>query len=158
MLKTLLVILMVLYTIIPYDLLPDFVPVVGWLDDLFLLGVLIYYFKEGKLPSFFSRYRTRPAGGYGGGHTRPDSSRTDSDSGGRSQTQQEGRHGERDPFEILGVKPGAKPEEIRAAYRRIAQAYHPDKVSHLGPEFQELAKRKFIEIQDAYEALMRNMH
>jgi DnaJ-class molecular chaperone len=57
------------------------------------------------------------------------------------------------PYEILGVKPGAGPEEIQAAYRRAVQKYHPDKVSHLGEEFQELARKKFIEIQKAYEEL-----
>lgn len=155
MLKVLLVVLMALYTIIPYDLLPDFIPVGGWLDDLFLLGVLIYYFKKGKLPSFFSRYGTRQAGDYRS-HTQSKSSRPDNESTGGSRPQQEDRRGEKDPYKILGIKPGAQPEEIRAAYRRIVQAYHPDKVSHLGPELQELAKQKFIEIQDAYETLMKN--
>jgi curved DNA-binding protein CbpA len=27
---------------------------------------------------------------------------------------------------LLGVKPNATPHEIRAAYRRLARAYHPD--------------------------------
>ncbi len=143
MFKALLVALMFLYTIMPYDLLPDFIPVGGWLDDLFLLGVLIYYFKQGKLPAFFSR---------SGSHSQSERSRTD----GGSRAKPEGRRVEKDPFEILGVKPGARPEEIRSAYRRVVQEYHPDKVSHLGPELQELAKQKFIEIQEAYETLMKN--
>jgi len=52
------------------------------------------------------------------------------------------------------VKPGAGPDEIRAAYRRAAQAYHPDKVAHLGSELKELAQKKFVAIQNAYNALM----
>ncbi|MFW6334535.1 MAG: J domain-containing protein, partial [Desulfosalsimonas sp.] len=40
--------------------------------------------------------------------------------------------------------------------RKLAQQYHPDKVSHLGKEFQELAARKFVEIQEAYETLTGN--
>jgi DnaJ-domain-containing protein 1 len=33
------------------------------------------------------------------------------------------------------------------------QEYHPDKVSHLGEELQEVAHRKTLEIQRAYERL-----
>src|SRR6185436_7540775 len=32
----------------------------------------------------------------------------------------------RDPYEILEVAPGAQPEAIEAAYRRLARQYHPD--------------------------------
>jgi DnaJ-class molecular chaperone len=31
--------------------------------------------------------------------------------------------------------------------------YHPDKVAHLGKEFQELAHKKLLAIQRAYEIL-----
>jgi uncharacterized membrane protein YkvA (DUF1232 family) len=48
------------------------------------------------------------------------------------------------------------PEEIKSAYRKKAQRYHPDRVVHLGDEFQQLAKQKFQEIQEAYEILLRD--
>ncbi|MCE5244100.1 MAG: DnaJ domain-containing protein [Desulfobacteraceae bacterium] len=54
---------------------------------------------------------------------------------------------------MLGVERSASLEEIKRAYREQANRYHPDKVSHLGEEFQEMAKRKFQEIQWAYEKL-----
>ena len=49
---------------------------------------------------------------------------------------------------------GASEEEIRIAYRQLAQAYHPDKVAHLGPELRDMASKKFIEIQNAYKTLI----
>ena len=60
---------------------------------------------------------------------------------------------EKTPHEILGVSPEATQEEIRAAYICLAKQYHPDKVAHLGKEFQELADKKFKEIQQAYARL-----
>ncbi|RJP38286.1 MAG: J domain-containing protein [Desulfobacteraceae bacterium] len=60
-----------------------------------------------------------------------------------------------DPYAVLGVEPGASAEEIHAAYREAAQKFHPDKVSHLGEEFQALAQQKFVEIQEAYEVLKK---
>jgi len=145
-LTIILIIIALLYIISPYDLLPDFFPVTGWLDDAFLMGILIYYLKYRQLPGFLSwlmRTGTRP-------HPR-DRSQTS----GRSDTNNgEAQSGSSDPYHVLGLKPGARPDEIRAAYRHAAQSYHPDKVSHLGPELRELAQKKFIEIQKAYNTLM----
>jgi DnaJ-domain-containing protein 1 len=58
-----------------------------------------------------------------------------------------------DPYEVLGVPRGASTEEIRAAYLRLIAQYHPDKVMHLGKEFQDLAKEKTQAIVLAYEML-----
>src|SRR6476620_595305 len=49
---------------------------------------------------------------------------------------------------ILGIKQGASKDEIRKAYRTLAKQYHPDK----NPSAS--AKQKFIEITEAYDALM----
>lgn len=62
----------------------------------------------------------------------------------------EGRKGD---HEVLGVTPGASSEEIRRAYLEMVKKYHPDRVAHLGEEFKELAHKKFVEIQAAYERL-----
>ncbi len=56
-------------------------------------------------------------------------------------------------YTVLGLSPGASQEELAAAYRKLARQYHPDKVSHLGEEFVEMAHEKFREIQEAYETL-----
>jgi len=60
-----------------------------------------------------------------------------------------------DPWEVMGLQPGASDDDVSAAYRRMAQMYHPDKVTNLGPEFKQLADRKMKEINAAYEALKR---
>jgi len=60
-----------------------------------------------------------------------------------------------EPHHVLGVKTDATPAEITAAYRRLAQMYHPDKVESLAPEYGEIAKRKMLEINVAYDLLMR---
>ena len=41
-------------------------------------------------------------------------------------------------FKILEVSPDATDAEVKKAYRKMANKYHPDKVSHLGDEFQKL--------------------
>lgn len=60
------------------------------------------------------------------------------------------------PYEILGIPFGASQEQITSAYRQMAKQYHPDRVTHLGPEFQTLAEEKMKEINAAYQALKDN--
>ena len=54
----------------------------------------------------------------------------------------------RDPYEVLGLSPGASEEEIKNAYRRLAKKYHPD----LNPGDEEAARR-MNEVNAAYDAL-----
>ncbi len=54
---------------------------------------------------------------------------------------------------ILGVSLNASKDKIIAAYRKMAQMYHPDKVSGLGPEFKEVAELRMKEINAAYAEL-----
>ena len=60
-----------------------------------------------------------------------------------------------DAYQILEVDENASEEEIKKAYRRLAQVYHPDKVSNLGPEHQEAAKEKFQKLNDAYDRIKK---
>jgi uncharacterized membrane protein YkvA (DUF1232 family) len=123
-----------LYLASPIDAIPDTLLGLGWADDLVLL-LLAYWFIKRVLP-----------GGYGQSRSRTS-----------EESQQRRAHAAeeagKDPYKILGVSRNASQQEIKSAFRKQAQRYHPDRVSHLGEEFQQLAKEKFQEIQEAYESL-----
>jgi len=61
----------------------------------------------------------------------------------------------KDPYNVLAVSPDCSDEEVHRAYRILAGKYHPDKVSHLGAEFIDLANRKFSLIQSAYSTIKK---
>jgi DnaJ-class molecular chaperone len=51
------------------------------------------------------------------------------------------RYRQQTPEELLGVVPGANATAIKAAYRRKAMAYHPDRVdAFLRPRAEEMMK------------------
>src|SRR5688572_23334588 len=54
---------------------------------------------------------------------------------------------------MLDVGPTAPADEIKQAFRREIAKYHPDKVQHLGREFQEIAAVKAAELTQAYKTL-----
>ena len=56
-------------------------------------------------------------------------------------------------YKILEISQNASEDEIKTAYRKMAMKYHPDKVSHLGDEFQKEAKEKFQKVNEAYEKI-----
>ncbi|MGE0090491.1 MAG: TerB family tellurite resistance protein [Bacteroidales bacterium] len=62
-------------------------------------------------------------------------------------------------YKILEIEPSAADEDVKKAYRKMAVKYHPDKVSHLGEDFQRAAKEKFQNVNLAYEKIKkeRNM-
>lgn len=55
---------------------------------------------------------------------------------------------------VLNVSDNSSKEEITSAYKKLAQQYHPDKVTGLAPEFRELAEKRMKEINAAYKELM----
>lgn len=56
-------------------------------------------------------------------------------------------------YELLEVAPNASADEIKRSFRREIAKYHPDKVQHLGQEFQEIAAIKAAELTQAYKTL-----
>ena len=55
---------------------------------------------------------------------------------------------------MLSVAQDAPPDEIKKAFRREIARYHPDKVQHLGPEFQDMAAGIAADLTEAYRILM----
>ena len=133
------------YIFFPYDLVPDFLLGAGWVDDLLALGLLVYLFyvkRQGR-----GQKRTHEAEEKREGHF------GEAGSSGRTREEPE-KAAAWDPYRVLSVNQTASADEIKAAYRRLAGKYHPDKVSHLGEEFKVLAEEKFKEIQRAYDELI----
>ena len=57
------------------------------------------------------------------------------------------------PFEVLGLRAGADPEEIRNAYRRLVKQCHPDMVQD--PSRKSEAQQRMIRLNLAYEEALR---
>ena len=127
-----------LYVISPIDIIPDFIPGRGWMDDIGIIGLVIWWFlknKNAKKSTYeqAKNYRRQNHNTYS----------------------EKAEYEETDPYVILGVKRGATKEEIKAAYKKLASEYHPDKVQHLGREFRDLAQKKFVLIQNAYDMVKK---
>jgi DnaJ like chaperone protein len=58
-------------------------------------------------------------------------------------------------YKVLEINPDATDEEVKAAYRKMAVKYHPDKVEHLGPEIRKSAEEKFQHLQAAYDEIKK---
>lgn len=77
--------------------------------------------------------------------------REDGGGGGvRTEGQEQERTASRTFYDLLGISAEGSPDEVRAAYRRLALKYHPD-VSPPGAAAENT--RRFIEMQEAYETL-----
>ncbi len=58
-------------------------------------------------------------------------------------------------YKILEISPSASDEEVKKAYRKMAVRFHPDKVGHLGTEFQKSANEKFAKVNEAYQKIRK---
>ncbi|UCD91538.1 MAG: DnaJ domain-containing protein [Desulfobacterales bacterium] len=143
-----LIILALLYALSPYDLFPDFYAIGwGWLDDLILLYLLWRYLnavskKQFNAKKFYQQFY----GNQGSNHSS------------KKKTHHTGFEFEetdrpKDPYQVLNISKNASAEEIKTAYRQLANKYHPDKLLHLGEEFRKLAEQRFKEIEEAYREL-----
>jgi len=138
MVKILSILIGLLYAISPYDLAPDMILGIGWIDDLILLGILYWFlFHRDTFPfnGFFRNASRRPEA---------------------DPEEQKWSAPHKTAYEILGVPSDAPASVVKKAYRELAGKYHPDKVAHLGEEFRVLAEERFKEIQQAYEQITAN--
>jgi DnaJ like chaperone protein len=146
--KIVLALIGLIYVASPYDMLPDFIVGLGWVDDIVVLILLwkAYQYYLRRKYDYSREYRqtssseTQQEHFYGNEHF--------------GNSQQAGNTlNKKDPYEVLGVGKNASQDQIKSAYRLLVAKYHPDKVSHLGKEFRELAELRFKEIQEAYDEL-----
>jgi len=131
----------IVYFLVPFDLVSDFLGVFGRIDDVTVMALLAWFFRNHVKQYAAQASRAGQAGSGRGGRAGPELRGT----GDRVQGLQ--------PHEILGVAPQASRDAVRAAYKARMQEYHPDKVAHLGEELQQLAHAKSLEIQKAYRDL-----
>ena len=58
-------------------------------------------------------------------------------------------------YRILEIESSANDDEVKKAYRRMANKYHPDKVAYLGEDIRKAAGEKFRKVKDAYDAIKK---
>jgi uncharacterized membrane protein YkvA (DUF1232 family) len=140
-LKKWLIAIAVLYLVFPRDLVFDFLGRgLGLIDDLLVIALLVWFYRR---------------------HLRGTVARETGESEGPGREERSSRAQSAasepafDPYEVLKIPASASAEEIESAYKARMKEYHPDKVAHLGEELQELAHRKALEIQQAYQQLSK---
>ena len=169
-LKIILILFGLAYLISPVDIIPDLLlPFVGWIDDGVVIATIYYLIRFGKLPNFFFKrqnHSNQPHRNPFRQNVKQDSANFTSKQNSNKQNSSKQRTYQKQqtaknrtsktiptPYDILGISPGASQKEIHNAYKQAIKKYHPDKLSHLGKEFSNLANEKFLEIQRAYDSL-----
>lgn len=136
-----LIVAALVYLVVPYDLIPDFLGLPGRLDDLLMMVWLAWLYRNHA-----NQYAARGTQQSATGEPEGSNARQGASSSSRQATTF-------NPYEVLGIVRGASKDAIRSAYRERMMQYHPDKVAHLGEELQALANEKSQQIQRAYREL-----
>jgi DnaJ like chaperone protein len=58
-------------------------------------------------------------------------------------------------YKILEIDRSVSDDEVKKAYRRMANKYHPDKVAYLGDDIRKAAGEKFRKVKDAYDKIKK---
>jgi len=58
-------------------------------------------------------------------------------------------------YKILEIERSSSDEEVKKAYRRMANKHHPDKVAYLGEDIRKAAEEKFRKVKNAYDAIKK---
>ncbi len=163
--KFILILLGLAYIISPADIIPEmYLPWIGWIDDSLVLMCLYHLIRYGRLPSFLFKKGNKQS--FGEKSQGPETAKTSRKAESNQSSYRTNTTGQstkenhsaktstlKSPYEILGVDKSASWADIQSAYKNKAKQYHPDKLSHLGEEFSNLANEKFLEIQQAYAKL-----
>lgn len=160
--KFILILLGLAYLISPVDAIPElYLPLVGWIDDSLVMLCLYHLIRYGRLPSFLFKKGTKQSSGEKG--KGPEAAQKKYRNAGPNRSNATGQSTKenasdrtgtfKSAYEILDVDDSASWSDIQNAYKNKAKQYHPDKLSHLGEEFSNLANEKFLEIQQAYAKL-----
>src|SRR5436309_6566552 len=56
-------------------------------------------------------------------------------------------------YQLLEIAATSSADEVKRAFRQQIARYQPDKVQHLGKEFQEMAADRAAELTEAYRIL-----
>jgi uncharacterized membrane protein YkvA (DUF1232 family) len=141
------------YFILPIDAVPDLIPVAGFTDDLAVLLIATTTVVAHIKPAHRQRARelldwernTKGAESLGDDGWRAKGQRTFSSDAEK----------ERYYMNTLELSGDITASVLKDRYRELAHKYHPDKVQHLGTEFQQMAGHKLKEINAAYEYLKK---
>src|SRR5207302_11320713 len=60
-------------------------------------------------------------------------------------------------WEVLEVAPQVRMDDLKRAYRRKVQLYHPDRLSGLAPELLRIAERRTRQLNLAFEQAKRSV-
>lgn len=63
-------------------------------------------------------------------------------------------NGPSDPYEVLGLFPGASLDQVKKAHRKLAKRYHPDRFAMATDAEKLEAARKMVQVNGAYAELL----
>lgn len=59
-------------------------------------------------------------------------------------------------YRILELESSVSNDEVKKAYRKMANKYHPDKVAYLGEDIRKAAGEKFRKVKNAYDTVKKD--